>query len=90
MGLAHRGLRGEKRASVSARILMLNYEFPPVGGGSATATRYLLQEFTRVPELTVDLITSAPGEHRETHSLSSSIRVFKLPVGIGTPTYYAP
>ena len=27
------------------RILVLNYEFPPLGGGAANATFYLLKEF---------------------------------------------
>ena len=29
------------------RILILNYEYPPLGGGAANATKYLLKEDKR-------------------------------------------
>ena len=29
------------------RILVLNYEFPPLGGGAGNATYYLLKEFAK-------------------------------------------
>ena len=41
------------------RILMLNYEFPPLGGGAANANYYMLKEFAKVKDLEVDLITSS-------------------------------
>ena len=27
------------------KILLLNYEYPPIGGGGSNATKYLLKEF---------------------------------------------
>ncbi|MDP3987152.1 MAG: glycosyltransferase family 4 protein, partial [Nanoarchaeota archaeon] len=41
------------------RILMLNYEFPPLGGGAGNATNYLLKEFSKNPNIEIDLITSS-------------------------------
>lgn len=41
------------------KILVLNYEFPPLGGGAANATYYLLKEFARDPNLQIDLVTSS-------------------------------
>lgn len=41
------------------RILMLNYEFPPLGGGAANACYYLLKELANNTNYEVDLITSS-------------------------------
>lgn len=41
------------------RILMLDNEFPPLGGGTGVVNYHLLQEFARYPELRVDLVTSS-------------------------------
>lgn len=41
------------------RILILNYEFPPLGGGAGNATYYLLKEFSKYKDLEIDLITSS-------------------------------
>ncbi len=39
---------------------MLNYEFPPIGGGAANAHRCLLQQYAGNSSLTIDVLTSAP------------------------------
>lgn len=39
------------------RILVVNYEFPPIGGGGSTATRYLARELVRRGHV-VDVLTS--------------------------------
>ena len=44
---------------MTMRVLLLNYEYPPLGGGAANATRYLLDEFAQLPDLEVDLVTSS-------------------------------
>lgn len=46
-------------------ILMLNYEFPPLGGGAGNATYYLLREFSKDPNLEVDLVTSSVGPFKK-------------------------
>lgn len=41
------------------QILILNYEFPPLGGGAGNATYYLLKEFANYSTIHIDLITSS-------------------------------
>jgi glycosyltransferase involved in cell wall biosynthesis len=60
---------------------MLNYEFPPLGGGSGNATYYLLKEFAKHPSLRVDLVTSSAGTSLEEEEFSDRIRLYRLPVG---------
>jgi glycosyltransferase involved in cell wall biosynthesis len=62
------------------RILMLNNEFPPLGGGTATVNDALLQRFARVPELEIDLITSSLGKERSEERFASRVRILKVPV----------
>lgn len=62
------------------RILMLNNEFPPLGGGTGTVNAALLRRFARVPGLQIDLITSALGLTTECETFSDTIRIFKVPV----------
>jgi len=44
---------------MSSRILMLNYEFPPLGGGAANASYYFLREFSKNKNIKIDFITSS-------------------------------
>jgi len=62
------------------RILMLNNEFPPLGGGTGTVNRALLKCFARVPGLEIDLITSALGKSAQEETFTDNIRIFKVPV----------
>ncbi len=65
---------------VLMRILMLNNEFPPLGGGAATANYHLLKEFSNVSELEVKLITSAEGDEGVNEQFASNIAITRLPV----------
>jgi glycosyltransferase involved in cell wall biosynthesis len=58
---------------------MLNYEFPPIGGGSGNATRYILREFARAGDLEVEVVTSSDDEFR-IEQFAAGIRVHRLPV----------
>ncbi len=49
------------------RILMLNYEYPPLGGGAGNATYYLLREFAAFEDLHITLVTSSTHEERTEH-----------------------
>jgi glycosyltransferase involved in cell wall biosynthesis len=62
------------------RILMLDNEFPPLGGGMGTVNQALLKYYAGVPELQIDLITSARGGRREVEQFAERIRIIKLPV----------
>jgi glycosyltransferase involved in cell wall biosynthesis len=59
---------------------MLNNEFPPLGGGTGTVNRAVLQRFTQVPGLEIDLITSALGNKPEEELFSERIKIYKVPV----------
>ena len=63
------------------RILMLSYEYPPLGGGIGVSCQSLLQEFASDPSIAVDLITGGAGSATETVQVGDRIRVLKLPVG---------
>ena len=63
------------------RVLFLNYEYPPLGGGAANATEYLLKEYAKDSSLQVDLVTSSPTTERQEMWLGDSICVHALPIG---------
>src|SRR5688572_1904872 len=62
------------------RLLMLNNEFPPLGGGTGTVNRAMLEHFARVAGLEIDLITSALGKNFEEEPFSDRIKLYKVPV----------
>lgn len=62
------------------RLLMLNNEFPPLGGGTGTVNQAMLERFAQVPDLEIDLITSAPGQTSEEEVFASNIRLHKVPI----------
>ncbi|HSH81499.1 MAG TPA: glycosyltransferase family 4 protein [Herpetosiphonaceae bacterium] len=62
------------------RILMLNNEFPPLGGGTGTVNQALLERFAQVPDIEIDLITSALGKRKERELFADRINVLKVPV----------
>lgn len=62
------------------RVLMLDNEFPPLGGGMGTANLALLKRYAHDPELEIDLITSALDGRYEQEQFAARIRVFKVPV----------
>ena len=59
---------------------MLNYEFPPLGGGAANANYYLLKEFAKKNDVLIDLVTSSPNNRFEVERFSKNIRIFKVNV----------
>lgn len=58
----------QQKLTFKMKILMLNNEYPPLGGGQANANYYLCEEFKKYPSLKVDLITASIGEHKEEKS----------------------
>ncbi|MDA8164335.1 MAG: glycosyltransferase family 4 protein [Desulfobacteraceae bacterium] len=62
-------------------ILMLNFEYPPVGGGAATATYHLLREFAGQEGVRVALVTSSAGNRREIYRQAPNITIIRLRVG---------
>ncbi len=63
------------------RILMIDNEFPPLGGGTGVVNYHLLTELARKPDVWVDLITSSRSRDRvEETNFSDRICIYKVPV----------
>jgi glycosyltransferase involved in cell wall biosynthesis len=60
------------------KILMLNYEFPPIGGGGGQAHRALLQQYAGRPDLEVDVLTSAPSPGLVVERLADNVLISKV------------
>lgn len=60
------------------KILMLNYEFPPIGGGAANAHLRLLRQYADIGELRVDVLTSAPKPGVVIDQFSENITIHKV------------
>lgn len=63
------------------KVLFFNYEYPPLGGGAANATLYILREFSKISDLEVDLITSSVSDKYELEKIGKNIRIHRLPIG---------
>lgn len=64
----------------SKRVLILNYEFPPLGGGAANATYYLLKEYGLRPDVNVTLITSSIDQEK-IEAFASNVTLHYLDIG---------
>jgi phosphatidyl-myo-inositol dimannoside synthase len=62
------------------RILMLNNEFPPLGGGTGTVNKAVLDRLAGQADLEIDLVTSARGREREDVCYAKRVRMIKVPV----------
>jgi phosphatidyl-myo-inositol dimannoside synthase len=62
------------------RILMLDNEFPPLGGGMGTVNLALFRQFAPLENIEIDLVTSALGSAFEEEQFSPRIRIYKTPV----------
>lgn len=60
------------------RVLMINYEYPPVGGGTANANYYFIKELAKYEELIVDLITVKPNPGILIENFSKNIHLHKI------------
>ena len=60
------------------KILMLNYEFPPIGGGAGQAHLCLLKEYTDYDNLTIDVLTSAPKPSSIKEKFSENVTIYKV------------
>ena len=64
------------------RILFLNNEFPPLGGGTGVINYKLFKEFAKRNDIEIDLITSSRTRFLYEHEqFSERINIFKVPVG---------
>jgi len=65
---------------MTPRVLILNYEYPPLGGGAANALYYLLREFASLDEIKVDLVTSSPDGGFELVELADNVSIHKMAI----------
>jgi glycosyltransferase involved in cell wall biosynthesis len=69
------------------RLLMLNNEYPPIGGGTATANYYVIREMVK-QGVDVDLITSTPLVNEyQVEELSPRSRIYRVPINNQNPHY---
>ncbi len=61
------------------RILMLSYEYPPLGGGTGNALAYILKEYCKQKDIKADLITSSANKSRR-ENLSENITIYYLDI----------
>lgn len=59
-------------------VLMLNYEFPPIGGGGGQAHLSLLNQYAQISGLTVDVLTSAPQPGYTVETFAENVRIHKV------------
>lgn len=63
------------------RLLMLNNEFPPLGGGTGIVTQGLLLEWADQEDIHVDLVSSSRLRERyESEQFAPRIDIYKVPV----------
>jgi len=60
------------------RILMLNYEFPPIGGGAGKVHLCLLKQYAQTSGLKIDVLTSAPRPGFSIEKFSDNITIYKV------------
>jgi phosphatidyl-myo-inositol dimannoside synthase len=60
------------------RVLMLNNEYPPVGGGTGTVNKKTLEGLKFQKDIYIDLITGSQGKKNEFEQLADNIRIFKI------------
>ncbi len=59
---------------------MLNYEFPPIGGGAGQAHQSLLRQYVKTHNLKIDVLTSAPKPGFFEEQFSANITIYKVGV----------
>lgn len=69
------------------KILLLNYEFPPLGGGAANATYYLLKEFAKNDSVKIVLVTSSVSEYKH-EQFSDNIDIYYLDIAKNGNLHY--
>ena len=60
------------------KILMLNYEFPPIGGGGGQAHLALLYQYAGRRDLEVDVLTSGPKGGFDGRDFADNIRIHRV------------
>ena len=67
-------------ADINMKVLLINYEYPPLGGGTGIANQYLVKKFKKLPNLTLDVLTSSVGSFQN-RRLPPNTRLVRLNIG---------
>lgn len=59
---------------------MLNYEFPPIGGGAGKVHLNILKEYSKRDDFNIDVLTSAPQPGNQIVRFSDNINIHKIGV----------
>ena len=70
------------------KILMLNYEFPPIGGGAGKAHLNLAQQYSHDPGLDVDILTASETPRFRLEQLGNNVRVHRIGIHKKNPHYW--
>jgi glycosyltransferase involved in cell wall biosynthesis len=62
------------------KIMMLNYEFPPIGGGAGNAHLAILKQYAGKSNLQVDVLASAPKPGFAVQKLSNNVTLYTVGV----------
>lgn len=60
---------------------MINYEFPPIGGGTGNACYYMLKEFSQYADLEIDLVTFSPDNTNRVEQFADNIQIHYVRCG---------
>jgi len=60
------------------KLLMINYEFPPIGGGAGKANLCLLNEFASSDLFEIDVLTSKPEPGLSIEKFADNITIYKV------------
>lgn len=60
------------------KILMLNNEYPPLGGGTGTVNKEVLERLALYPNLKIDLVTGWQGKGKKIEKVGENVRIIKL------------
>ncbi len=71
----------------SPRVMILNYEYPPLGGGAGTATKYLMEVLAKTEGISAELITSS-STSQSVERLSDNSVVHFLDIGKSGSLHY--
>lgn len=72
------------------KVLFLNYEYPPLGGGASVATEAILKEWathstspgsSETSDIEVHLVTAAVGAVSEQNQLGNNVHIHRVPIG---------
>ncbi len=63
------------------RVLFFNYEYPPLGGGAGNASKYILEQYAKMPDVEVDFVTSSIDEKYSVETIGDNIKIHRLPIG---------